>query len=247
MATIYNNRIYTMTSYLLGEKIRTSLYEPIAKYEPLAIALAEALKGNFSGILADNVVMGSDLRLDVCSETPVTDPPQEYNFGNEVSRAIICGDSQASAGKRDLEWAASTVSRIANQSTSIGEAWTNIPLACADWPFTPPYTFAGPFGSQAPDNSTNTPAAPLLLLSTKTDHATPLANAYALSRLHEGASVAVVDAVGHCALLATTSTCMYGIVQAYFHTGNLPANGTVCEADCVPQIPFKACPGLPEA
>jgi autophagy-related protein 17 len=247
VSTIYNNRIYTMTSYLLGEKIRTSLYEPIAKYEALAIALAGALKGNFSGILADSVVMGFDLRPNVCSEVTATDPPQEYNFASEVSRAIICGDSQASAGTRDLDWAATTVSRIANQSISIGEAWTNIPLACADWPFAPPYAFSGPFGSKAPDNSTNTPAAPMLILSTKTDHATPLANAYALSRLHEGSSVAMVDAVGHCALLATTSTCMYGIVQEYFHTGNLPANGTVCEAECVPQIPFKACPGLPGA
>ena len=72
-----------------------------------------------------------------------------------------------------------------------------------------------------------------------------LENAYALSRLHGGSSVAVVDAVGHCALLATTSACMYGIVQEYFHTGKVPVNGTVCEAECVPHIPFKACPGLP--
>ncbi|KAK3290247.1 TAP-like protein-domain-containing protein [Chaetomium fimeti] len=246
--TVYNDRVYTMTSYLLGEKIRTSLYAPIQNYEPLAISLAEALVGNFSSILADQVVMGFDLPSSVCTESSASDPadpPQEYNFASEVSRGIICGDSQASAGERDLAWAADTVARITNQSSTIGEAWTNIPLACADWPFTPPYAFAGPFGSKAPDNSSNTPAAPLLILSTKTDHATPLENAYSLSRLHEGSSVAMVDAVGHCALLATTSSCIYGIVQEYFHTGKVPVNGTVCEAECVPEIPFKACPGLP--
>ncbi|KAH6855471.1 TAP-like protein-domain-containing protein [Chaetomium sp. MPI-CAGE-AT-0009] len=246
--TSYNNRVYTMTSYLLSEKIRTALYSPIQKYEPLAISLAEALVGNFSSILADEVVMGPDLPSNVCAGTSASDPaapPQQYTFANEVSRGVICGDSQTSAGKRDLTWAAETVARISNQSSTIGEAWTNVPLACADWPYTPPYAFTGPFGSKAPDNSSDTPAAPLLILSTKTDHATPLENAYALSRLHGGSSVAVVDAVGHCALLATTSACMYGIVQEYFHTGKVPVNGTVCEAECVPQIPFKACPGLP--
>ncbi|EAQ90167.1 hypothetical protein CHGG_06786 [Chaetomium globosum CBS 148.51] len=247
VATVYNNRVYTMTSYLLSEKIRTSLYEPIPKYEPLAIALAEALAGNFSSILADETVMGIDLRSNVCTEPPASDPPQEYNFPYEAARGIICGDSQASAGKRDLAWAADIVARTVNQSSSIGEAWSNIGLACADWSIAPAYAFAGPFGSRAPDNSSNTPAAPLLIMSTKTDHATPLANAYALSRMHGGSAVAVVDAVGHCGLLATKSTCMYGIAQEYFHTGKLPVNGTVCEPDCVPQIPFKACPGLPGA
>lgn len=249
VSTIHNNRIYVVTSYLVSQKFRTSLYEPIANYESLAVSLAEALAGNFSAILSDAAVMGPDLRSDVCAESPATgsesSSPQDYNHVNEAARGVICGDSHAAAGTRDLAWAGRTVARITGQSGTTGEGWTNVPLGCAGWPFDQAYTFPGPFGSPAPGNSSDIPAAPLLLLSTKTDHATPLGNAYTLSRLHQGSSVAVVDAVGHCALLATVSACVYGIVQEYFHTGKVPANGTVCQADCVPNIPFQACPGLP--
>lgn len=244
VSTIHNSRVYIVTSHLVSEKLRTALYTPIASYESLASALAGALAGNFSAILSDPGVMGADLRPDVCTETEATDPPQSYPFLNEAATGIICGDSQAQAGTRDLAWAASTTASIANQSTSIGESWARFALACADWPLAPPYAFAGPFGSPAPDNTTNTPAAPLLILSTRTDHATPLSNAYALSRLHGGSAVVVEEAVGHCALLASASQCVYGIVREYFHTGTVPANGTVCQPDCVPSIPFKDCPGL---
>ncbi|KAK4149490.1 TAP-like protein-domain-containing protein [Chaetomidium leptoderma] len=246
VSAIYNNRVYLVTSFLVSESIRTSLYAPIAKYEGLAHTLAEALTGNFTRILSDPTVMAIDTRDATCTEPAAADPPQDYNFANEASINVICGDSQASAGTRDLAWAETTVARITNQSASIGEGWTKLPLSCSNWAFSPPYAFSGPFGSPAPNrnNSSNTPSAPLLILSTRIDHATPLANAYALSRLHGGSAVVVQESVGHCALLSSTSQCVYGIVREYFHSGTVPANGTVCAADCVPGIPFKACPGL---
>ena len=245
-----------VTSYLISEAIRTSLYTPIASYETLADKLAGALAGNFTLLLSDDLVVRFTHPTDVCTEPPASSPPQIYNFGDEAATGIICGDSQASAGDRNLAWAASTIARITTQSSTIGEGWTKIPLACAGWPFAPPYAFKGPFGSPAPSKNKNgtasaaddnTPAAPLLILSTRTDHATPLANAFALSRLHGGSAVVVQESVGHCALLSSVSQCMYGIVREYFHTGTVPANGTVCQAECVPSIPYKACPGLPAA
>jgi len=235
--------VHIVTSYLVGETIRTSLYEPIAKYESLSQKLAGALAGNFTLILSDDSVVRFTHPTDVCTDgTPATSPPKSYDFIDEASTGIICGDSQASAGTRDLAWAASTVARITNQSSTIGEAWTKVPLACADWSFSQPYAFKGPFGSPAPKNGSD--SAPLLILSTRTDHATPLANAYTLSRQHGGSAVVVQESVGHCALIASVSMCTYGIVREYFHTGKMPANGTVCAAECVPGIPYKECPGL---
>ncbi len=245
---IHNNRVQMVTSYLVSEAIRLSLYTPISTYESLAYKLAGAVAGNFSLLLSDDLVVHFSHPTDVCTEPPVTSPPQVYNFADEATTGIICGDSQASAGNRNLSWAASTVARITNQSPTIGEAWARILLACAEWQVEPPYAFSGPFGSPAPGNgSADAPAAPLLILSTRTDHATPLANAFALSRLHGGSAVVVQESVGHCALLSSVSPCTYGIVREYFHTGTVPPNGTVCEAECVPSIPYKACPGLPGA
>jgi autophagy-related protein 17 len=252
VSAIHNNRAYLVTSALVSEKIRTGLYTPIVKYEALAHSLAAALTGNFTTILSDTSVMPFDQRAGVCTEPPATIPPplEAYTFANEATTGILCADSLASAGTRDLAWAESVVGTLVNQSRTSGEGWAQVPLVCANWPasLAPPYAFSGPFGSPAPsdDDADNTPAAPMLILSTRTDHVTPLANAYALSRLHGGAAVVVEEAVGHCALLSATSACVNAIVREYFHTGTVPANGTVCEADCAAAIPRRDCPGLPE-
>jgi pimeloyl-ACP methyl ester carboxylesterase len=249
VSAIYNNRAYLVTSAHVSEKIRTGLYTPIIKYEPLAHSLAAALTGNFSTILSDTSVMPFDQRAGICTEPPATIPPplEAYTFANEATSGILCADSLASAGTRDLTWAQSVVSTLVNQSRTSGEGWAQVPLVCANWPasLAPPYTFSGPFGSPAPNNDAHTPEAPMLILSTRTDHVTPLANAYALSRRHGGAVVVVEETVGHCALLSATSECVHAIVREYFHTGTVPVNGTACEAECAVAIPRKDCPGLP--
>jgi len=84
----------------------------------------------------------------------------------------------------------------------------------------------------------------MLILSARYDHATPLENAFALSRMHEGSAVVVQESVGHVALSVSTSECTAKIVREYFDTGRLPVNGTSCAADCEAGIPFKACPGV---
>ncbi|KAK4237797.1 TAP-like protein-domain-containing protein [Achaetomium macrosporum] len=250
VAAVYNGRVYIVSSYLISETIRQALYTPIPSFAPLAQALAESLAGNFTRVLSNPGVMLSNQRSDVCTEPPVTSPPQQYTFSSEVTSGVVCGDSQASAGTRDFAWATSAVPALLNQSVTVGEAWARIPLACADWPFTPPYAFRGPFGSAAPP-VTNTTAssagrAPLLILSSRTDPATPLDNAFALSRLHGGSAVVVQESAGHTALFSSVSNCTLGIVREYFASGKVPANGTVCEAECAPGIPYQECPGLPQ-
>jgi autophagy-related protein 17 len=245
VSAIYDGRVYLVTAFIFSETIRQALYAPIAAYEPLSVALSQALEGNYTLILSNANVLGPDGSADVCTEPPATSPPQVYTFAREATIGVACGDSQALAPARDtLDWAAQASKQIASQSETIGEAWANNPLICADWPFTPPYAFAGPFGSPAPP-ANSTSRAPLLILSTRLDHATPLSNAFALSRLHGGSAVVVQESVGHCAILSSVSPCVNGILKEYFRSGTVPANGTVCaDQQCKPEIPFKACPGL---
>lgn len=249
ISAVYAGRIYLVTSLLVSETLRTSLYDPIGSYESLAYKLADALAGNYTRILSSSLAMPVE-QSSLCDAIPSTSSAA-YTWADEAAAGVICGDSFATAGDRStLSWARDVVSEITTQSPTIGEPWTRLPLACAGWKFNPPYAFKGPFGSPAPDASganSSVPLAPLLILSTKTDHATPLRNAYTLQGLHKGSAVVMQDSVGHCALLSSVSVCTYGIVRNYLLTGKVPANGTVCKADCVPGIPYKECPGLPAA
>ncbi|KAK3303712.1 TAP-like protein-domain-containing protein [Chaetomium strumarium] len=248
VAAVHNGRVHIVSSLIVAETIRQAMYTPITSFAPLAQTLADSLSGNFTRILSNPGVVGATARPNVCTEPERTSPPQKYTFSNEVTSGVVCGDSQASAGTRDFAWAQATVPALLNQSATVGEGWARIPLACVDWPFTPAYAFRGPFGSPAPprSNGTSSGRAPLLILSSRTDPATPLVNAFALSRLHGGSSVVVQENAGHTALFSSVSTCMYGILREYFASGTVPANGTVCEADCAPAIPYKECPGLPQ-
>ncbi|GAB1315452.1 hypothetical protein MFIFM68171_05662 [Madurella fahalii] len=235
-----NGRVNVLTSFIVREFIRVNLYDPITTYEQLARVLANLLAENYEDFF------GGNSQSSLCAEVDETSPPQRYTWGNEATPGVLCGDSYAAAGQRNLSWARDLSSRLVQQSPTAGAPWARIPMSCANWEFAPPYAFHGPWGSPAPDPraSNSTPAAPLLILSTRVDNATPLANAWALSQVHKGSSVVVQEGYGHCALLASESECTIGIVREYFNTGRVPNNGTVCETDCKPQIPHNECRSL---
>lgn len=254
----YLGRVSMVSSLVVSEAIRASLYDPLNKYQPLAQQLADAIAGNFTTLLSSpNLTLPSlpNTQLNnLCTQIP-SGSPTSYTWADEASAGILCGDSQPPSSSKNtdrskLSWARGVVNRLNAQSPTVGEPWSRIPLFCIDWPFFPKYAFHGPFGSPLPDpeNKNNqrdvTPSAPLLILSTRIDHATPLANAAALSRLHKGSALVIQEGVGHCALLSTVSQCTFGIVREYLNTGTVPRNGTVCQPDCVPHIPWEECPGF---
>ncbi|KAK3375754.1 TAP-like protein-domain-containing protein [Lasiosphaeria ovina] len=203
----------------------------------------EPLSAVFNGRtrLVTSLVVRNAIR--VMLYTPIC----SYAWAGEAAMGVFCGDSAAAAGRRDnASFAADIVSFLTKQSPTVGESWLRLPVSCSGWTFQPPYTFRGPFGS-AVGNSSNS-SSPMLILSTRHDHATPLANAYALSQAHGGSAVVVQESFGHTALLTATSDCTAGIVRECFKSGTLPASGTVCKqnSDCEPAVPFKACPGFSE-
>ncbi|EEY16959.1 conserved hypothetical protein [Verticillium alfalfae VaMs.102] len=215
-------------------------------YELLSIVLATTLAGDYSLLLQSPAVNNYE-RKDVCVVPGDYYPPQNYTWDSEAGMGVLCGDSAIKAGERNnVSWAASIVEQLDAQSPTAGEPWARIPLSCSGWTFQPKYAFRGPFGHLDLDLSKteDKPAAPLLILSTRHDHATPLANAEHLSTLYPGSAVVIQESVGHCALVTSRSECTAQHLRTYFDIGKVPRSGTTCEEDCSPGIPFVPCPGF---
>jgi hypothetical protein len=102
---------------------------------------------------------------------------------------------------------------------------------CAAWPVQQQNTYRGPW--TAP-----TPLIPLVNLTT--DPATPLQNAIKMTRELANTRLLIVNGYGHTAFL-NPSSCANNYETAYFRTGALPAQGTICQQD-VP--PFRPAGGI---
>ena len=229
VAAVQGGRVRLLTSSLVRETIRQTLYSPVCSFEPLASALAESvLRGNHTVILSRGGAL--------CTRFLPDHVPVDCPWCGEASYGVLCGDSALTATQRvrNVSWAQEEVDILHTQSPAVGEPWARTPLACVDWQFVPKYAFSGPFES----------STPLLIMSNRYDPATPLANAYALSRKHNGSAVVVQESYGHTTFITSTSNCTTGILREYFSSGKLPMNATSCEADCVASIPFKSCPGI---
>ncbi|GAB1315308.1 Tripeptidyl aminopeptidase [Madurella fahalii] len=229
----YDGRIQLVTSHSIREAIRNALYDPVGQFATLASTIAESLAGNYTRLLGTQSVTQNS----ACSAPDTADPPSTYTRIGDASVGIFCADTMATAGDRNMSWAESVVDYHANQSISTGEVWSRFLLSCAQWPFAPRFILPVPSGETKWKGS-----APLLVVSTRYDPATPLGNAYALSRKYEGSVVVVQESVGHTTFIASRSRCTEHYIRDYFETGNVPANNTVCRPDCVPSIPWVDCP-----
>ncbi|KAG7133035.1 putative hydrolase like protein [Verticillium longisporum] len=246
IVTVAGGRVRFVTSLIVRDTIRRALYSPIKAYELLSIVLATTLAGDYSLLLQSPAVNNYE-RKDVCVVPGDYYPPQNYTWDSEAGMGVLCGDSASKAGERNnVSWAESIVEQLDAQSPTAGEPWARIPLSCSGWRYRPKYAFRGPFGHLNLDLSKaeDKPAAPLLILSTRHDHATPLANAEHLSTLYPGSAVVIQESVGHCALITSRSECTAQHLRTYFDVGKVPRSGTTCEEDCSPGIPFVPCPGF---
>jgi pimeloyl-ACP methyl ester carboxylesterase len=89
---------------------------------------------------------------------------------------------------------------------------------CASWPVRP---------NQFPHRVTARGAAPILVVGTTRDPATPYEQARSLTRQLDSARLLTWDADGHGAYLRG-SACVDAAVDRYLIEGALPAAGTVC-------------------
>jgi hypothetical protein len=217
---------------ITGNDIRTSfllpLYKPIPLFRIYAEVLASAMEGNYTGLLRS---IANPRLQDACVIDNSTIPP------GDGQHSIACTDGEDTTG-HDLEFFEKYIDKLKTQSPTFGAMWATLRFICGGWRIRPKWRFTGPFTSPPADPSLKegVPAAPMLLLSSRLDPVTPLANAYLMSAGHPGSAVVMQDSVGHCALPTGWSECTNEILREYFDTGKVPKNGTVCHTGCKPWV-----------
>lgn len=183
----------------------TAMYSP-SSWSSLRYALRLAAKGDGSGLqwIADSAA----------------DRTGPTSFGTNMASAfpaIACWDTPAAPGLDGLRAAADRWSRKAKvPALARALSWSNAP--CSQW-------FGHTARVPAPASSTTT--APILVVGTTYDPATPYAWSQALSRQLATATLLTYRGDGHTAY-GSGSRCVDDAIDAYLLRGTVPAAGTVC-------------------
>ncbi|KAF9262959.1 alpha/beta-hydrolase [Marasmius fiardii PR-910] len=131
--------------------------------------------------------------------------------------AIGCGDATPqNAGPSELTAYMNTIN---STFASLGIASM---ARCAGWKVHPESRFKGPVGGNTD--------YPLLVIGNTADPVTPLAAARKVNLAFPGSALLIQDSPGHSSL-AVPSSCTNQVVAAYFASGTLPGEGTVCPVD----------------
>ena len=133
----------------------------------------------------------------------------------EANYAVNCVDRADPSTPADFR---ADAAEFAKESPAFGAylAWSNAP--CTVWPV-PATGEAGPLTAAG--------AAPILVVGTTRDPATPYAWAQALAGQLQSGRLLTYDGDGHTAY-TRGSSCIDAAVDAYLVDGTLPAEGTVC-------------------
>ncbi|WP_280233291.1 alpha/beta hydrolase [Nocardia cyriacigeorgica] len=98
-------------------------------------------------------------------------------------------------------------------------------MTCAFWPNHDVDRYTGPWNRRT--------AAPILVLNTRFDPATPMAGAYAGAAQLADAQVVVIEGAGHSSMYVPSS-CAEQVKRDYLFTGQLPPKNTGCAIDRSP-------------
>ena len=194
------------------DAIQAWLYAPPIEWEVLRFGLDVALQGD-----------GSVLMEMVDDKTDRNQDGTFANNGNEAFYAVSCLDRPAVGG---VDHAAELAEQWATEAPVFGAymAWGN--QAC--WQY--------PMGAGTAEAAGDPPvfraqgSAPILVVSTKYDPATPYEWGVQVAQELDNATLLTFDGDGHTGY-TSGSTCIDTAVDAYFLDGTLPAQGTVCQPD----------------
>lgn len=225
---VANRTVVAITKYDVLSVVFQSLYDPLSSFRPLAQALDDGIRGNFTGIY-------SRLQL---PDGNVSGPPKSYTWIRDAMVAVTCGDAIFRADVSIAE-IMDHIAITEKDSPDFGAEWTRHLYECRGWTARPRYRFEGPWGMGPanPEIVEGKPAAPILFLTSRADPVTPRGNAFAMAKRYSGSRVLVQNSVGHCAS-DWPSKCTAGHVKRYWDQGLLPENGETCEVECTP---FEPC------
>lgn len=130
-------------------------------------------------------------------------------------RAVGCADSR---GSTDLATMEADRLKILEVAPTLGESFAFGGLVCKDWP-TPVVEIDYDISAKG--------AAPIVVIGTTGDPATPYESAEALAATLDSATLLTWEGEGHTAY-GRSNSCIQGAVDAYFLEGTVPAEGLVC-------------------
>ena len=144
----------------------------------------------------------------------------------ETNTVLLCADSPARQSARSWPQVADRLSAISRLGAA-PMAWA-IGAACASWPTQSAHRYTGPWNATTPN--------PILLINTRFDPNTPLANAQLAERRLGNAVLLTHDGYGHLTH-TDPSACVDRALGAYLVGLTTPRRGTVCPSDHQPFDP----------
>ena len=133
----------------------------------------------------------------------------------EAFTAVNCADGRADADAAHLE---AERAKILEVAPTLGDSFAWGGLICSGWP-TPPQP--RPADGAAPG------AAPIVVIGTTNDPATPYEWAQSLAKTLDSGVLLTWEGEGHTAY-GRSNECVAGAVDAYFLEGTVPQDGLVC-------------------
>jgi len=155
---------------------------------------------------------------------PTAPAPAQAGYDNKVESflAITCADTN---NPRDpFRWPEVAAARD-RRFGPFGSFWAYLSEPCATWPARDRDRYTGPF--------TRRTSAPILIVGTRFDPASPYQNAVAVARELPRSRLLTLDGWGHVAF--GKSGCIADNIDRYLVAGALPPPGTTCQPD---QRPF---------
>ena len=133
----------------------------------------------------------------------------------EANIAIACMDSRSNWDPVEV---AKQNERVIAGSSVFGRYWQNGALTCSLWPY--------PLAKRPSDLSARG-AAPILVIGTTNDPATPYSQAQALAKLLRSGVMVTFNGEGHTAY-GRSNSCIDKTVDSYFVNGKIPASDPQC-------------------
>lgn len=192
-----------------GAMYRPSLWQNYAKVLTAAAVLTRALP-------APRSMSPSQAAGELRTGTARLLAQQPVQQTTEGLLGVVCTDANNPRSYGD--YYATGKRRDASAAPYFGSEWSWISSACATWPGKDDDRYTGPWTTRT--------SAPVLVVGTVHDSATPYAGAVAAHHNLAGSRLLTYSGWGHPAV--DKSRCVAGRISTYILSGELPAPGTVC-------------------